>query len=281
MTRHLELVADGLAHPQAPDILPNGDIVFAETYLERLTVWHPDRGVRPFAEVGGAPNAALLGSDDHVYFAQNGWTVGPWVAPRPLPPGIGRVKLDGSDPEVLCTLPDGIGLGAAHDMTWGADGRLYFTDSGAYLGFTVPDPSPHTGYIYALAPDGTLENLLDCKHGYPSGIAAELDGSITWVESVSLKLRRRQPDGSIEDVTTFPDGEAPEGLKIDENGNYWIPFIAAEGSVRVVSPQGEILEQIMIPGRPLNCVFDNAGSLYVIDFGMVREHPNKIGRAHV
>lgn len=274
MQATVEVVADGLAHPQAPDFLPNGDLVFAETYLERLTVWHPERGVRTFAQVGGAPNAALLGSDDHVYFAQNGWTVGPWVAPNPAPPGIGRVKLDGSDPETVCELPHGVGLGAAHDMTWGADGRLYFTDSGKFEFGVTP---PHTGYIYVVDPGGTLHALVDCEHGYPCGIAAERDGSIVWVEATSRMLRRLRPDGSTEHLVTFAEGEAPEGMKIDADGNYWIPFIGAEGVVRVVSPAGEIVDELKVPGRLLNCVFGDDGALYIIDFGLIREHPNTGG----
>ena len=280
MDVQVETLAEGLSHPQAPDILPNGDVVFASTYTETLEVFNKTDGVRTFAQIGGAPNAALLGSDDHVYFAQNGWTVGSWWAPNPLPPGIGRVKLDGSDPEMIFTLPDPIGLGAAHDMTWGADGKLYFTDSGAFMFGVVP---PHVGYIYAISPDGSVEKLVACDHGYPAGIAAEKDGSIVWVEAYSLKLRRRKPNGSVETLTTFPDGEAPEGIKIDADGNFWIPFIGAEGIIRVVSPTGEIIDDLKIEGRLLNCVFGDGG-LYVIDFGMIRQHPNTGGSlkfAHV
>lgn len=273
MDAKFEVVCDGLGHPQAPDILPNGDIVFPETYFERLSVWHPERGLRTFAELGGAPNAALLGSDGYVYYCQNGWTVGSWTAPAPKHPGVGRVKLDGTGNEMIFELPDGIGLGAAHDMTWGADGKLYFTDSGKFEFGVVP---PHVGYIYAIAPDGSAERVVDCEHGYPAGIAGETDGSIVWCEAYSLKVRRRRPDGSIEELIQFPDGEAPEGMKLDADGNMWIPFIGAEGVVRVVSPQGKVLDELKVPGRLLNCVFGE-DALYIIDFGMVRQHPNTGG----
>jgi len=276
----IETLADGLAHPQAPDILPSGEVLFVETYTGRLTAWGRENGLRTFADVGGAPNAVLVGSDDHVYFCQNGWTVGTWWAPKPKQPGVGRVKLDGSDPEMIFYTPDPIGLGACHDMTWGADGRLYFTDSGRFR-FDVP--IEHVGYIYALAPDGTVERLIACEYGYPCGIAAERDGGIAWVEAASRKLRRWGPDGTVETLTTFDEGEAPEGMKIDVEGNFWIPFIGARGVVRVVSPRGEVLDELFIEGRLLNCVFGEDG-LYIIDFGLQRVHPNTGGSlklAHV
>jgi gluconolactonase len=269
-----ERLVTGLGHPQAPDFLPNGDIIFPETYNERIAAWHPERGLRTFAQIGGAPNAVLLGDDDHVYFCMNGWTVGSWVAPNPLPPGVGRVKLDGTGMEMIFETPDGIGLGAAHDMTWGADGRLWFTDSGK---FEFDKPMEHVGYVYAIAPDGSTERITECGYRYPAGIAAEKDGGIVWVECYSRDLRRWSPDGTIEVITTFPEGEAPEGLKIDAEGNYWIAFIGKQGVVRKVSPEGEILGELFVEGRLLNTLFGDDGSLYIIDFGMQRVHPNSGG----
>jgi len=273
-----EIVATGLSHPQGPDFLDSGELVFAETYLGRLTMWTPSEGVRPFAQVGGAPNGTLVGADGLVYYTQNGWTVGPWIAPEPAPPGIGRVSVSGDRHEVLCTLPDGIGVGAAHDLTWGNDGHLYFSDSGK---FGMGDPNPkHTGYLYRLRRSGELEQLLDCKFGYPAGLLMEHDGSLVWVEARSRRLRRLTAEGEASTILELPEGNFPEAIRVDVEGNYWIPII--QGFVKVVTPTGELVQEYdlrSIEAHPLNCIFGSDNALYVIDFGAdLREHPNANGR---
>jgi len=45
----IETLADGLGHPEGPDILPDGRIVMVETYTSRLIAWSRARGVRPAA----------------------------------------------------------------------------------------------------------------------------------------------------------------------------------------------------------------------------------------
>ena len=73
----VEHLAHGLGHPEGPDVLPDGRIVFVETYTSRIVAWSPERGVHLYADCGGGPNACVLGSDGCVYITQNGGTVGP------------------------------------------------------------------------------------------------------------------------------------------------------------------------------------------------------------
>lgn len=278
MTPSLDVVAEGLAHPQGPDLLPNGDVVFVETYVGRISAWSAEHGVRTVADVGGAPNGCLLGADGAIYYTQNGWTVGPWICPDPANPGVGRVRLDGTGHEVLCELPDGIGTGAAHDLTWGSDGHLYFSDSGK---FGMGDPNPkHTGYLYRLTRSGELEQLLDCEFGYPAGLVVDDSDSLIWVEARSSLLRRRTPDGEVRTMLEFADDESPEAVRLDAAGNLWIPLM--EGYIQILSPEGERLDRIdltSLGAHPLNLVFGEDRALYVIDFGHdLREHPNTNGR---
>ena len=77
MKRPVEHLAEGLGHPEGPDVLPDGRIVFVETYTSRIAAWSPERGVHLYADCGGGPNACVLGSDGCVYITQNGGTVGP------------------------------------------------------------------------------------------------------------------------------------------------------------------------------------------------------------
>ena len=259
-TGTIEVVAEGLGHPEGPDVLPDGRIVFANTYKSEASVWETGTGVSTYAFTGGGPNACMLGSDGYVYITQCP-TVGVWTAPERRPPSIQRAAPDGTV-ETVVTEIEGIRFNAPNDLTFGADGRLYFTDSGDW----DPETKPHRGYIFALGADGGGEVLAELEPVYPNGIVAEPDGSVVWVESYTLMVRRRRPDGTIEDVCRLPDGHIPDGFKIAANGDFWITAFSS-GCVDIVSPAGELRDSIQTHGVPLNCTFDGQGNLYVCDFG--------------
>ena len=77
----IERLADGLGWPEGPTVLPDGRVVFVESYRSQLSVWSPD-GVTRYAYTAGAPNSSVLGSDGAIYVCQNGGTVGPGARPR-------------------------------------------------------------------------------------------------------------------------------------------------------------------------------------------------------
>ena len=160
MKRPVEHLAEGLGHPEGPDVLPDGRIVFVETYTSRIAAWSPERGVHLYADCGGGPNACMLGSDGCVYITQNGGTVGAVAGRGHVEPSIQKAYPDGRV-EIVCTEIEGIRARAPNDLSFGPDGRLYFTDPGEYEPVNRPSP----GYLFALNPDGSGEVL------------AELDGT--------------------------------------------------------------------------------------------------------
>src|ERR1700690_2235742 len=216
MKKQIETLAGGLGHPEGPDILPDGRVVMVETYTSRLTAWSAERGIHDYALCGGGPNACMGGSDGAVYITQNGGTVGAWRAAKMVKPSIQRAWPDGRV-EVVATEVAGIPLQAPNDLTFGPDGRLYFTDPADYL---PDDPKP--GRIFALAPDGTGVLLAELPNAYPNGIVCEQDGTLVWVESYARRVYRMKPGGESKLLHQLPDGHVPDGLKIDENGNFWI-----------------------------------------------------------
>ena len=80
-----------------------------------------------------------------------------------------------------------------NDLTFGPDGRLYFTDSGDWNPADQAASGPHRRRSRRTAGAKILEEL---DHTYPNGIVAEPDGSIVWVESYTLNVIRRTPDGT-------------------------------------------------------------------------------------
>jgi gluconolactonase len=265
MKHPMETLADGLGHPEGPDVLPDGRIVMVETYTSRLIAWDATRGIHLYADCGGGPNACMLGSDGAAYITQNGGTVGRWRAEVMSVPSIQKAWPDGRV-EIVATEVDGVTLQAPNDLTFGPDGRLYFTDPADYL----PDDR-RSGRIFALSPDGTGELLAEIPDAYPNGIVAEPDGSLVWVESYERRVHRMRPGGESEQIHQLPEGHIPDGLKIDERGNLWVTTFMS-GGVDIIAPDGSPLDFLETGGVPLNCVFDGT-DLLVTDFGDITEIP--------
>lgn len=261
MKRPLTTLVEGLGHPEGPDVLPDGRIVMVETYTGKLVAWSSELGLHDYSLCGGGPNACVLGSDGAVYLTQNGGTAGAWKAAVMSAPSIQRAWPDGRC-ETVADNVAGMSLQAPNDLTFGPDGRLYFTDPADY----DPD-NPGPGRVFAIAPDGTGELLEDLSGSFPNGIAVEADGSIVWVDSYGRGVYRRPSDGPSEQFCRLPDGHIPDGLKVDVEGNLWITAYSG-GGIDVVRPDGTIIDFLETGGCPLNCVFHD-GALFVTDLGDV------------
>jgi gluconolactonase len=149
------------------------------------------------------------------------------------------------------------------------DGRVIYANTyasaiGVWDGDWAPETKPHPGRIVVVEKNGQAHILEQLDHVYPNGIVAEPDGSLVWVESYTLNVARRKPDGSKQVIHKMPDGHIPDGLKIDSNGNFWITAVAA-GGVDVIDKTSKPLDFLETGGTILNCVFGVGGALYCCD----------------
>ncbi|MCE2524662.1 MAG: SMP-30/gluconolactonase/LRE family protein [Acidimicrobiia bacterium] len=167
MQRPIEVMGEGLGHPEGPDMLPDGRVVFVETYTSDVKVWEEGKGISVYGYCGGGTNACIVGSDGDVYVTQNGGTVGAWKARDQVAPSIQRVKPDGTVGYVATQI-DGVALNAPNDLAFGPNGSLYFTDSGEWDPVNKPDPSR----IFELFPDGTGRVLQELEPVYTNGCAS-------------------------------------------------------------------------------------------------------------
>jgi gluconolactonase len=253
-----EVLVEGLASPEGPDVLDDGTVVFVETFACRVSAWSADGGLRTYADVGGSPHACMAGLDG-VYVTQCGTHAGPWSSPRPTTPSIQRIDADGAV-DMVVTRAGGELLLGPNDLTFGADGSLYFTDPGRF----DPD-NPDPGRICVAGGEGDATILEEVGPSFPNGIVAEVDGSIVWDESYTRQVKRRRPDGSVELLATLPEDRILDGMKVAADGNLYIAGVTS-GGIDVLSPDGEVVDFIETGGAPLNCVFEG-DALYVADFG--------------
>ncbi len=257
----VERLADGLVFPEGPAVLDDGSVAFVETNGSRVSIWHPDTGVRVLATTGGGPNACCLGSDGNLYVAQNRGIIGTWRADDVQPGCIQRVSPEGAV-EILVTEIDGIELRQPNDLAFGPDGRLYFTDPGYFDLENKPD----AGRIFALAPDGSGDLIAEREATYPNGIVVEPDGSVVWSESYPRRLVRRHPDGRIDELPQLPREDAvPDGLAIGGDGSLYVATLFA-GGIDVLTADGRHQRTLDVGAINSNCTF--AGRwLYITDFG--------------
>lgn len=261
MKKPMTVCVTGLGHPEGPYELDDGRVVYANTYASEIGVYDPKTGKGgTFAFVGGGPNACVLGTDGCIYSTQTP-NVGSWVAPEHRPPSIQKTRSDGKV-EILVTEADGKAFHGPNDLVFASDGRLWFTDSGDWN----PADKPHPGRIVCIEKDGTAHIVEELEYVYPNGIVAEPDGGIVWVESYTLRVVRRTPDGKKSVIHTLPEGHIPDGLKIDVDGNFWITTVAS-GGVDVIAKDGTPVDFLETGGTILNCCFGKGGALYVCDMG--------------
>lgn len=261
MKRPQIIRATGLGHPEGPYELDDNRVIYANTYKSEIGFWDPKTNTQgTFAFVGGGPNACMLGTDGAVYVTQTP-NVGQWVAPEHRPPSIQKIFADGRV-ELLVTEADGKTFDGPNDLTFGPDGRLYFTDSGDWN----QEDKPHPGRIIVVEKDGKAHILEELDYVYPNGIVAEADGSLVWVESYTLDVIRRKPDGTKSRLCQMPEGHIPDGLKIDISGDFWITAVAG-GGVDHFAKNGRHVEFLDTGGTILNCGFGRGGKLFCCDMG--------------
>jgi gluconolactonase len=248
------LLASDLGFPEGPVVMPDGAIVFCDGNTGELRSWK-DRDLGRFAHTGGSPWGAVLGSDGAVYVTQGGNV--PGAEDQSAVPGIQRVQPDGTV-ELLSASIAGYTLAGPNDLAFGPDGRLWFTDSGTEEDPRAEEPAP--GRLFALDSSGDGEFLMERPKVYPNGIAFDAEHRLYWTESMAHRVCRLDND----EATTFSqlsDGHVPDGMAFAADGRLFV-CTTISGGVTVLSPDGEVLEEIALGEHATNCIFDGS-TLYV------------------
>ena len=115
-----EVLTDGLKFPEGPVWAPDGTLYVTEIQAGCITAITADGAKRTFADTGGAPNGAALGSDGYLYVTNNGGR----------DPGCIQRIDSGGKVEVVYDSCQGQPFQGPNDLVMDAHGGFYFTDPG-------------------------------------------------------------------------------------------------------------------------------------------------------
>jgi len=247
------LLASVLGFREGPVVLPDGRLVFCDGNIGELSLY-ADGVVSTFAVTGGSPWGAVLGSDGAIYVTQGGNV--PGSGDTSAVSGIQRVRADGKL-ELLFSEVDGRTLVGPNDLAFGADRRLWFTDSGSEHDDRFDVRSP--GRLFTASRDEG-EMILELPDVYPNGIAFDVQGRLYWTESMAHRVCRLE-DGAPTVFCQLSDDYVPDGMAFAADGRAFVATTISEG-VTVISAEGQMLEQIDLGEQATNCLFAGP-TLYV------------------
>jgi sugar lactone lactonase YvrE len=192
------------------------------------------------------------------------------------------------DHRVLAVAPDGsvstlADLSAhatflSNDMVVSGDGSAYVGNFGydidAFLAEhgtrgVVEPPGPPTTTIVALAPDGSVRQVVD-DLSFPNGMVLTEDGATLIVaETTRLRLTAFavSTDGTLSDRRVFAqlDGVFPDGICLDADGQVWVANANGRECLRV-RDGGEVTDRVETTTHSYACMLggDDRRTLYVM-----------------
>jgi gluconolactonase len=156
---------------------------------------------------------------------------------------VARFTLSGGAPVDLVSTYEGARFNSPNDLTFGADGTLYFTDPN----HQAPAPAPQAARrAYRVAPGTTAAIPIGEGIDQPNGITLSPDRRTLYIASPNGVFSHPvMPDGSVGTSTRFAQGavQSSDGMAVDCAGNL---YTTAGRNVTVVSPAGTEIGSISV-----------------------------------
>lgn len=183
---------------------------------------------------------------------------------------VTRTEYDGSI-TVLAERFNGKRLNSPNDVVVARDGGIWFTDPPAGIaGFYEGEPAEAElpTSLYRIDPTSGAVALMSDAMNRPNGLAFSPDERTIYVVESGLTPRVIRAFevlgtrlGRGRALLTCAQGETPDGLRVDIDGNLWVGWgmgTDETDGVRVINPGGEPIGHIALPERCANLCFGGA-----------------------
>jgi gluconolactonase len=181
---------------------------------------------------------------------------------------VTRTEYDGRI-TVIADRYDGKPLNSPNDIVCKSDGSIWFTDPpfgilGFYEGHVAKPELPTN--VYRWDPKTEKLNAVAENVNRPNGLAfspnetklyvVEAGGSPRVIRVFDVVEGGAKLSGSRAFITVEPK-DAPDGLRVDVDGNLWIGWGMGEGldGVSIFNPDGKLIGRIDLPERCANLCF--------------------------
>lgn len=253
-------VAATVAFTEGPTVAEDGTVFFTDIDNNRILRLSPDGEVSTFRQPSNRANGLIFDSEWRLLACEGG--DGETALPR-----VTRTDMTTGEVEVLVDHYEGKELHRPNDLTFDAQGRIYFTDR--------PEPNwrpEQTGVhgVYRVDPDGSVTRILtEPEVIRPNGIVISPDDTTLYLLETEqsadgprlLRAYDLAADGTVSNMRIFHDfhpGRSGDGMTIDSAGNLYVAAglnrrrgtsetLDTVAGVHVFSPEGVLLEHIPIP----------------------------------
>jgi gluconolactonase len=161
-------------------------------------------------------------------------------------------------------------LNSPNDLVFARDGSLWFTDPpfGLFNGMDK-DPAKQLPYNAVWRYAGGKLSPAITNLQLPNGIGFSPDGKQLYVSDYAVntiyayRIGKGGNLGAPRTVIQMPRSGpgGADGLKVDVRGNIWA---TGPGGIRIITPQGKVLGQILLPEVAANLAFTGDGhTLYI------------------
>jgi gluconolactonase len=258
----IEKVANGFIFTEGP-MWRDGKLWFSDVRGDKVRTLTPDGKVAVIlGDSGGMKNAPPSGN-----FGSNAMVTdkdGSILLTRMAIGTIERMDDKGNLKPFLSKY-QGKRLNSPNDLVFSKDGALWITDPSFGLAKMDADPKKALKFnaVWRYAGGKLTPAITDMTQ--PNGIGFSPDGKTLYVSNSMPDMYVRAydvgADGKLSNPRTvikYPGSapDVPDGLKVDSAGNLWT---TGPGGVRIISPQGKVLGQLVIPEIVANIGFAEDG----------------------
>jgi len=249
-----------VAFTEGPTVAEDGTVYFTDLYSNRIMRRSPAGMVSVFRQPSNRANGLIFDTEWRLLACEGG--DGESILPR-----VTRTNMETGDIEVIADGYNGKQLHQPNDLSFDAQGRIYFTDRpGA-------NPRPEqTGVhgVYRIDTDGSIERILtEPEVLRPNGIVISPDDSTLYIIETEqseggprlIRAWDLSAEGRVSNSRVFHNfypGRSGDGMTIDSEGNLYVAAglnnlrgtsetLDTVAGIHVFSPSGELLEHIPIP----------------------------------